>query len=262
MSDARFCRIVAPPANAVALMHSAVVERPDNHAQGLVALDYAPPVAKQAAAVTSKLWRPGREIRVRYLGGAYLSRLIADRAISEWEKHVNLRFVGVRNGPAEIRVAFEPGRGSWSYLGTDALTIARDQPTLNLGWDDLGTALHEFGHALGLIHEHANPLGNIPWDVEAVYRDYSGPPNHWDRATIRANVLAVYDQRLLTNAGFDRLSCMLYPIPEAHVLVKSFAVGFNRTLSEGDKRLGATLYPPSTLADLGRDTIDRLIGES
>lgn len=257
-TEIRYCRPVAPPSRVVDCMRAAVIERPDNHAQGLVALDYEPPVAVQAAAVTKKLWKPGREIRVRYLGGSKLSRQIADGAVTEWERRVNLRFTPVRNGPSEIRVAFERGRGSWSYLGTDALVIPADQPTMNLGWDDPATALHEFGHALGLIHEHSNPDGNIPWDVEAVLRDYSGPPNSWDRQTILANVLTVYDRRVLTNAGFDPKSIMLYPIPEAHVTDKSRAVGWNRTLSPGDAVLVAKLYPRDALVDRGREALGRL----
>jgi len=37
----------------------------------------------------------------------------------------------------------------------------------NQPWIDLGTVLHEFGHALGLIHEHQNPAsGGFKWNRE------------------------------------------------------------------------------------------------
>ena len=47
---------------------------------------------------------------------------------------------------------------------------------MNYGWltpdsddDELRrVVLHEFGHALGLIHEHQNPEGGIEWNEPAV----------------------------------------------------------------------------------------------
>ena len=42
---------------------------------------------------------------------------------------------------------------------------------MNLGFLDGGTAAHEFGHAIGLGHEHQNPAGGIEWNEEVVLRD-------------------------------------------------------------------------------------------
>ena len=61
---------------------------------------------------------------------------------------------------SEIRISFQSG-GSWSYVGKDCIGIPYQEPTMNLGWltettDDnefRRVVLHEFGHALGLIHE-------------------------------------------------------------------------------------------------------------
>jgi hypothetical protein len=60
---------------------------------------------------------------------------------------------------AEIRISFST-EYLWSYVGTDALFVPRDKATLCLGavatatdYRNLRAAiLHEFGHALGLIH--------------------------------------------------------------------------------------------------------------
>lgn len=260
----RTCTIVAPPEPA-ACLRCAVIERPDNHAQGETALGFLPSVASRAAALTSRLWKPGRTLRVKFRGGTRASRQIAADAINEWMRVANLAFVAVRDngGPAEIRVSFDPRLGSWSHLGTDALLIPEPRPTMNLGWDDPATARHEFGHALGFVHEHSNPDANIPWDVEAVYRYYAGPPNRWDAATTKANVLDVYDARQITNGGFDPKSIMLYPIPAALLRPegRGRATGFNRTLSAGDVALARRLYPgaPSTLVESGRDALDRAI---
>ena len=40
---------------------------------------------------------------------------------------------------------------------------------MNLGFLDGGTAAHEFGHAIGLAHEHQNPAGGIQWNEEVVH---------------------------------------------------------------------------------------------
>ena len=40
---------------------------------------------------------------------------------------------------------------------------------MNLGFIDQSTVMHEFGHALGLIHEHQSPFkGGFEWDKDEV----------------------------------------------------------------------------------------------
>ena len=53
---------------------------------------------------------------------------------------------------ANIRIAFNDD-GAWAYLGTDHLNYPSPAPTVNFGWLDVGTIIHEFGHVLGMIHE-------------------------------------------------------------------------------------------------------------
>ena len=61
-----------------------------------------------------------------------------------------------------------PG-GSWSYIGADAATIPKESFTMNLGFVDRSTVLHEFGHSLGLIHEHQSPFkGGYEWNRDEV----------------------------------------------------------------------------------------------
>ena len=197
----------------------------------------------RAALLNEARWNPGDQIRVRFLEG---DQSLKDRVRAVAERWTapgmaNLTFKWVESGPAEIRIAFRQGDGSWSYLGTVCKDIPDPEPTMNYGWltpessdEELErVVLHEFGHALGLIHEHQNPEGGIEWNESAVIADLSGPPNRWDLATIRRNVLDHYPKNQVTASPVDNLSIMMYPIPKAWTL-DGFSSVLNGDLSQAD----------------------------
>jgi hypothetical protein len=80
-------------------------------------------------------------------------------------------------------LTFDSQDGAWSYIGTDCRSIPLNEATMNLGFLDGGTAAHEFGHALGLAHEHQNPAGGIQWNEEVVIRECAKSPNFCDEET-------------------------------------------------------------------------------
>ncbi|MCB0110996.1 MAG: hypothetical protein KDE53_33980, partial [Caldilineaceae bacterium] len=96
--------------------------------------------------------------------------------------------------------------------------------------------------AIGLIHEHQNPATTIPWNREAVYAYYSGPPNYWTREEVERNLFQLYDRDCTQFSAFDRHSIMLYPIPQEFTH-GDFTVGWNQTLSAVDKAFVAAWYP-------------------
>jgi serralysin len=200
-----------------------------------------PKGAGEMAAETRELWNPGGTLRVKFLDGAANVQNAVMRTIAEWSQYANIKFRRVTYGPAEIRVTLRPGP-SWSMVGTDCLQVPAGQATMQLGWQDTGTWLHEFGHSLGLIHEHQSPAEGIPWNREAVYAFYAAPPNRWSRATVDSQVFAKYAEGI-TNTAWDRLSIMEYPIPAALITDPRYAVGWNHDLSETDKSFIALLYP-------------------
>ncbi len=83
---------------------------------------------------------------------------------------VNLNLVFVDNiAQANVRISFNPNGGAWSLIGTDCLHEP-SAATINFGWFDVATVIHEFGHMLGMIHEHQNPKSNpIAWDDGKVF---------------------------------------------------------------------------------------------
>ena len=240
-----------PPQLAVEAAQRAIGENPANapaahFTPGVGAL---PPTPSFMAILTGRRWRIGRTLRVRFLGGDPEVQRRLQPFVHQWSDFANIKFVFGADPDAEIRVAFADD-GSWSCIGTDALTVPASQPTMNYGWLTPGTddaeysrvVIHEFGHALGCIHEHSSPAAGIPWDKEAVYRYYQGPPNNWSRADVDFNLFQRYSQNITQFTEFDRESIMLYPIPN-DLTIGDFEVGWNTVLSPRDKEFIGTIYP-------------------
>ncbi len=207
-------------------------------------------LAARMTAVISKKWANGRTLRVRFLGGSEHLRLKVIRYAQEWERYVNLRFFFVDSGPAEIRISFTPNIGSWSYVGTDCLLITNQQEaTMNFGWFDeqtpeeefSRTILHEFGHAIGNIHEHQHPKNKIPWNKPAVYAFYA--QQGWSRTEVDHQVFARYEISTTSFTAYDKTSIMHYPIPPELLTNKKYAVGWNTNLSATDIAFARSSYP-------------------
>ncbi|MCQ0988809.1 GDSL-type esterase/lipase family protein [Jiella marina] len=210
-------------------------------------------MGEKAAVLDPTKWNPQDVIRVRFLEGSQALRDRVKAVAEEWVSNgmANLTLDWIDQGDAEIRIAFVQGNGSWSYLGTDCRKILdQSEPTMNYGWltdqsseaDVRRVVLHEFGHALGLIHEHQNPEGGIVWNEPAVIADLSGPPNNWSHAQIHENVLKHYDPHVISGSNLDPRSIMMYPIPEAWT-VGDFSTGFNDDLSDTDREVIRQAYP-------------------
>lgn len=204
---------------------------------------YAGPGRTRAITPLGKLWLNGTTLHVRFLGGTQQQQAEVKRHAPQWMQHANLKLEFDNAANAEIRVAFADD-GAWSYVGTDARGIPADQPTMNFGWLDEAVVLHEFGHALGLAHEHQNPEGGIHWNEAAVIASLSGPPNNWDEATIRHNVLNKYRHDQINGTEFDSKSIMLYSFPAAWT-TDGFHTEPNEVLSSIDKMFiaGEKMYP-------------------
>jgi len=99
--------------------------------------------------------------------------------------------------------------------------------------------LHEFGHALGCIHEHQSPVASIQWNEPVVIRAHA--LGGWDEATVRHNIFGKYTQSKITNSTFDPLSIMIYPIP-ADFIISGNPVGWNTQLSNLDRTFMRRAY--------------------
>ena len=202
----------------------------------------------RAISPIGKLWIVGSTLRVRFLGGTTAQRSTARTQANWWTQHANLKFEFNDAPDAEIRISFDPNDGAWSYIGTDARSIPADQPTMNLGFLDGGTAGHEFGHAIGLAHEHQNPAGGIQWNEAAVIKALAGPPNYWPEEQTRHNVLEKYTANQIRGTQFDPDSIMLYFFP-ADWTLNGIATKQNEVLSVTDKDFvkSSLMYPKASV---------------
>ena len=167
----------------------------------------------RAIIVIRKMWPNGSTLRVRFMGGTPEQQALAQEQAGWWSEHANLKFEFNDAADAQIRISFDPSDGAWSYVGTDCLSIPKNQATMNLGFQDGGTSAHEFGHAIGLGHEHQNPQGGIEWNEDVVIRDLAGPPNFWTPEQTRHNVIRKYSTDQIRGTEFDPDSIMLYAFP-------------------------------------------------
>ena len=114
----------------------------------------------------------------------------------------------------DIRISFDPVKGAWSLLGKDILSEKdKTVTTMNLGWFDVPTTLHEFCHAIAMVHEHQNPNGvPIDWNIDAV-NQWALESQGWDEKTTYENIINKYKKDQINGSEYDPLSIMLYFFP-------------------------------------------------
>jgi hypothetical protein len=206
----------------------------------------------KGAILKDATWDKGETITVSFLDGdpALQKRVreMAQRWTGPGMANLSIDFLNHNN--TDIRISFK-NKGSWSLLGT----FCRDRtdkslPTMNYGWltpdstdDSLRrVVLHEFGHALGFIHEHQNPLNSIEWNRDAVIAELSGPPNNWSPEDIEINMFDQPSPSEVFGTPVDKSSIMMYPIPSSWTK-DGFSVGLNTELSSKDRELAKQVYP-------------------
>jgi hypothetical protein len=239
MCNPLFCKTLPLP-DLDASRRVALAEYPAN---ALVASGTRRP--KRALGQFSKFWAPGRTLTVGFFNDTSAEHQAAiENVARQWLRWANLKFEFVDSRFADIRI-FTGGDDNYSHVGTDALLVSQLDATLALGTgpeDPLfaRTVLHEFGHVLGLLHEHQHPKADIPWDIPKLYAYFAA--KGIDRQTVDINLLNKTDKALAKGTAYDRASIMHYAVLQEQTL-GDWEIGINHTLSRRDRIFARRVYP-------------------
>lgn len=203
----------------------------------------------ELALIKSSMWNDRKKLNVYIYNHSFnpeINKKI-EYYSKMWEEWSGIEFVFKNNPKSEIRIMINPNSVHESYVGKDALKILNPmQSTMKLGIgievneDSIRrTILHEFGHALGCIHEHQSISSTIKWDEPVVIRCCA--IGGWDEARVRHNIFRKYTSSEITNSKFDKNSIMIYPIPSDWTL-DGYSVGWNNSLSNFDKEFMKRAY--------------------
>ncbi|TFB01225.1 hypothetical protein CCMA1212_006906 [Trichoderma ghanense] len=197
-------------------------------------------------------WPVGAWLHVRFMNKDPDPRHeeMVKKAAKIWETYANIRFVFDNAEDAEIRILFDSGlKGGRSLIGRYRQhETPKDEATMVLGLvEDDGlfrrTALHELGHALGCVHEHASPVKKIEWNRAEVISWYAADqlPEAW----VENNIFKRYDKEnpSILSSNFDQRSIMIYRICPGWARNIDY-IDWPDELSETDKMLIRRIYQP------------------
>jgi len=171
-------------------------------------------------------------------------------------KIVNIKFNFSQYDVPHIIIDFNKEDGCWSKVGKDSLSTSRlNKVTMNFAWFSVGTVLHEFGHALGLEHEHQSPFGEpVKFKVPEVY-DWCWAGDKWDEKTCNEQVVNPLPRANLNGSAYDPESIMLYEYPKK-ITVNKKGTRKTERLSKQDVIYLNSIYPTGAPNAEYKETID------
>jgi hypothetical protein len=209
------------------------------------------PTKQRIAVVTTKFWgAQGVRLTVGFLDSPprdLRARILAH--MNAWAPKVNVSFAESRVDP-QVRIARIPGDGYWSYVGTDILSIAKDEPTMNLEGFTMDTpdrefhrvVRHETGHTIGCPHEHMRKALVAKIDPRKAIK-FFGDTQGWSPTEVRQQVLTPLEESsLLGSDESDPISIMCYQIPGS-ITKNGKPIPGGKDIGRKDFEFMAKVYP-------------------
>jgi hypothetical protein len=209
------------------------------------------PTAARIAALTTKYWHSGGvQLTVGFLDNpaADLRARILQH-MNAWAQSAKVSFTESSTDP-QVRIARNAGDGYWSYIGIDVLSLAKDQPTMNLDSFSMSTpeseyhrvVRHETGHTMGFIHEHMRKALVAKIDPNKAY-PYFLDTQGWSKEVVDQQVLTPIEESSLTGTNPpDPDSIMCYQLPGTITYDGQPIIG-GLDIDQTDYQFAAKLYP-------------------
>lgn len=182
--------------------------------------------------------------------------------MNAWGKKANVVFTETR-GKGTVRIARLDSppdmSGYWSYIGTEILEIADDEPTLNLEGFTMRTSeaefhrvvRHEAGHTLGFEHEHMRSALVKKIDREKAIAFYDKDQG-WTREEVEEQVLTPLSKKsIMGTTEADPQSIMCYQIPGA-ITKDGKPIPGGSDINRKDFAFAASIYPKRVIAHVAR----------
>ncbi|RDS92225.1 M12 family metallopeptidase [Pseudomonas fluorescens] len=201
---------------------------------------------KRGIATPDKLWPQHSVLKIALLDMTDAQKTLVKANIRKWTPHTNLHFKFVDTAQGDIRItANNTSTAGWSYVGTDAKNASPSEPTMSIGFGSSperieAQVVHEFGHALGLRHEHQHPDRTLVFDDDEVYKDYES--RNKTRGEAYHDILRKSHRSAVKTSPYDEKSIMHYSFSRPRLKSPS-EIPKPLQLSEGDKHFIQSLYP-------------------
>jgi serralysin len=197
------------------------------------------------------VWPNGSKLHVYFLDGSEDARIAVAKVAAEWSEFANIDFVfhfeDARPPQVDIAITFDDPACNAS-MGPGSRDAAMWGPSMRLCHIDqmMGsdffrrTVLHEFGHALGMHHEHQSPKAAYSWNKPNVYAYYA--QIGWSEPFVDQWVFRKINENEVRASAWDPHSVMHYEFP-ASFTTDNTPIHGGTVLSEEDKRFIAEIYP-------------------
>jgi len=183
---------------------------------------------------------------IAFLEGSEIQKDAVRKLASNWligdlDQKIAFKF-DVASEHSQIRITFAANGGNNSLVGRQNLSAPVTIRTMNLAQVTARAIQHEFGHALGLHHEHMHPTNGIIWNEQVVIDEMLAMQG-WLPKTTKQNILNKYtvEAACVGDPLPNRDSIMMYPIPKRWTL-NNFSTKLNSSISERDKMCLIGLY--------------------